>query len=118
MQRPPNAPDFVANKVCARKSHDTAIDGTQKVGGRPGQELRFAIPSGTKRRPARRGLPHRAAEERLNRRLVANDDLSRFEQVSHLSLTSLKIGGFAGHIQEHDAPLSFFGLLVLFGVDR
>ena len=42
----------------------------------------------------------------------------RFEQVSHLSLTSLKIGGFAGHIQEHDAPLSS-GLLGPFaGVDR
>ncbi len=38
---------------------------------------------------------------------------------SHSSLTSLKIGGFAGHIQGHDAPPFSYSLLGLFaGVDR
>ncbi len=41
------------------------------------------------------------------------------EQSSHSSLTSLKIGGFAGHIQAHDVPPFSYRLLgSIAGVDR
>ena len=66
----------MANKVCARKSHDTAIDGTQKVGGRPGQELRFAIPSAPSGDPRGGACLVGPQKNGLNRQLVANDDLS------------------------------------------
>ncbi len=93
------------------------MDGTQR-GRRREQELRWARPSRTQAARRRGGLSPGAAG------LETGDSwqitIPRWpEQSSHSRLTSLKIGGFAGHILGHDAPPFSYGLLgTLAGIDR
>ena len=82
------------------------------------QELRWARPSHTQAARRRGGLSPRAAGLETGNSWQITIP-RRPEQSSHSSLTSLKIGGFAGHILGHDAPPFSYGLLGTFaGVDR
>ena len=116
---PPSARGPCGQQGLSRKSHGAAMDGTQR-GRRSAreQELRWARPSRTQAARRRGGLSPRAAG------LETGDSWQitiprRSEQSSHSSLTSLKIGGFAGHILGHDAPPFSYSLLgPLAGVDR
>ena len=118
-RRPPERAGPCGRQGLSRKSHGAAMDGTQRGGGSAReQELRWARPPHTQAARRRGGLSPRAAG------LETGDSWQitiprRSEQSSHSSLTSLKIGGFAGHIQGHDAPPFSYSLLgPLAGVDR
>ena len=74
------------------------------------QELRWARPSHTQAARRRGGLSPRAAGLETGNSWQITIP-RRPEQSSHSSLTSLKIGGFAGHILGHDAPPFSYGLL-------
>jgi hypothetical protein len=81
------------------------------------QELRWARPSRTQAARRRGGLSPAAGLETGDSWQITIP--RRSEQSSHSSLTSLKIDGFAGHIQGHDAPPFSYGLLGTFaGADR
>ena len=88
------------------------MDGTQTVGGgaRPGAA---PVPSRTQAATRHGELPHRDAEGGSETGDSWQMTIPRLtgEQGSHSSLTSLKIGGFAGHILAHDGPLFNYGLL-------